>query len=98
MTLHRIAVVAVSALVATAALSQDTGDYRIGSKDLLENRVLEIPELTVERRVTDGGTIDLPLLGQYAIAGQTSTEARANLETLLRSKYVNRANVSVVVK
>lgn len=75
-----------------------TGDYRIGSKDLLEIRVLEIPELNVERRVADSGTIDLPLLGQINIAGQTASEAQQQLEDLLRSKYVNRANVSVVVK
>jgi polysaccharide biosynthesis/export protein len=75
-----------------------SGDYRIGAKDLLEIRVLEITELNVERRVEDSGAIDLPLLGQFKVAGLTALEARAQLETLLRAKYVNRANVSVVVK
>lgn len=85
-------------VVVTAAPAQDTGDYRIGAKDLLEIKVLEIPDLNVDRRVTENGTIDLPLLGQLSVAGKTTTETRAQLETLLRSKYVNRANVSVVVK
>lgn len=80
------------------AQAQDTGDYRIGPKDLLEIRVLEIPELNVERRVGDSGTIDLPLLGQFNVAGLTALEARSQLEDLLTQKYVNRANVSVVVK
>jgi len=75
-----------------------SGDYRIGPKDLLEIRVLEITELNVERRVEDSGAIDLPLLGQFKVAGLTALEARAQLEDLLRAKYVNRANVSVVVK
>jgi protein involved in polysaccharide export with SLBB domain len=48
--------------------------------------------------VADSGKIDLPLLGQLSVAGETTTEARAQLEELLRAKYVNRANVSVVVK
>ncbi len=82
-----------------AAYSQEaSGDYRIGAKDVLEIRVLEIPELNIERRVADSGTIDLPLLGQLSIAGKTALEARGQLEELLRAKYVNRANVSVVVK
>ena len=86
-------------LIPVGAYTQEvTGDYRIGPKDLLEIRVLEITELNVERRVEDGGSIDLPLLGQFKVAGLTALEARAQLEDLLRAKYVNRANVSVVVK
>jgi polysaccharide export outer membrane protein len=84
---------------AVNALAQDpSGDYRIGSKDLLEIRVLEIPDLNVERRVADSGTVDLPLLGAIAVAGKTAAEAQQQIEDLLRAKYVNRANVSVVVK
>jgi polysaccharide export outer membrane protein len=81
-----------------AHAQEASGDYRIGPKDLLEIRVLEITELNVERRVEDSGAIDLPLLGQFKVAGLTALEARAQLEDLLRAKYVNRANVSVVVK
>ena len=81
-----------------ARAQEASGDYRIGPKDLLEIRVLEITELNVERRVEDSGAIDLPLLGQFKVAGLTALQARAQLEDLLRAKYVNRANVSVVVK
>jgi polysaccharide export outer membrane protein len=88
----------VSLLVAPVIVAQDVSDYRVGSKDLLEIRVLEISELNVERRVTEAGAIDLPLLGQVTVAGKSATEVRTQLEDLLRAKYVNRANVSVVVK
>jgi polysaccharide export outer membrane protein len=97
----RVTVVAALMFVLCAAVvvaQEQQGDYRIGSKDLLEIRVLEIPELNLERRVTDAGTIDLPLIGQISVAGKTATEARAQLEDLLRATYVNRANVSFVVK
>ncbi len=90
--------IAVVALLFSVVASAQIGDYVIGPKDLLQISVLEIPDLNVERRVTDNGTIDLPLLGQFNVAGITATEARAQLETLLRDKYVNRANVSVIVK
>lgn len=94
----RVAVLIVASLVAIPLFAQDTTDYVIGPKDLLQITVLEIPDLNVERRVNDAGTIDLPLLGTFPVAGVTATQARAQLEELLRKKYVNRANVSVIVK
>jgi polysaccharide export outer membrane protein len=90
--------VAFVLLVTAPLLAQDTSDYVIGPKDLLEISVLEIPDLNVQRRVTDAGTIDLPLLGTFNVSGMNATQARAQLEELLRNKYVNRANVSVIVK
>ena len=73
-------------------------DYPVGPKDLLEIRVLEVPELNVERRVTDSGTIDLPMLGDFAVTGMSASQLRDRLQKMLTTKYVNRANVSVVVK
>ena len=94
----RIAAVLLLAVAAVPLCAQDSSDYVIGPKDLLEISVLEIPDLNVQRRVTEAGTIDLPLLGTFTVSGMNSTEARAALEQVLRSKYVNRANVSVIVK
>lgn len=92
------AFLALGGILAPLAAQEPSLDYRLGPKDLLEIRVLEIPDLNVERRVTDNGAIDIPLLGDFAVAGLTATEVRARLEQMLTSKYVNRANVSVVVK
>lgn len=73
-------------------------EYTVGPKDLLDIRVFEIPELNLERRVSDFGTIDLPLLGEIPVGGLTTSGVRARLESMLTAKYVNRANVSVTVK
>jgi polysaccharide export outer membrane protein len=92
-------VVALAVLAALSASAQTGGgDYRIGPKDLLEIRVLEIPELNVERRVSASGSIELPMLGELAVSGQTEAAVKARIETLLRARFVNRANASVVVK
>ena len=72
--------------------------YIIGPRDLLEIRVLEAPDLNVERRVTDAGTIDLPILGDFSVAGLDAAGVRDKLEKMLMAKLMNRANVSVVVK
>ena len=96
----RRVVLAVTLLLMAVPLSaQDArGEYEIGPKDLLEIRVLEIPELNVERRVNDAGTIDLPMVGQFNVNGMTTRTAGERLAAVLTSKYVNRANVSIVVK
>jgi len=96
----------VTAALATAAPQQAIAaapapaapDYAVGPRDLLEIKVFEIPELNLERRVTDVGTIDLPMLGDFSVAGLTAPQVRDKLQRMLTEKYVNRANVSVVIK
>ena len=75
-----------------------TGEYRIGPRDLLEIKVLELPELNVERRVGDSGVVSLPLVGDVPVAGLAATEAADRLSSILTAKYVNRANVTIVIK
>ena len=74
------------------------GEYVVGPKDLLEIRVFEIPELNLDQRVSDNGTILLPILGDVSVSGLTAGQVRDRLETTLKAKYVNRVNISVVVK
>lgn len=73
-------------------------EYRLGPRDLVEIKVAEVPELNVERRVSEDGTVALPLIGDFKVDGLTAAEFRERLETLLKDKYVNRAEVSISVK
>ena len=73
-------------------------EYTIGPRDLLEIKVLEIPDLNVERRVSDAGSIQLPMLGEVPVEGLTASAARGRLESSLKASYLRRASVSVVVK
>ena len=79
------------------AVPQDDWQYRVGPRDLLEVRVTQVPDLNVARSVGDDGTIDMPLIGQFPVAGLSTDEIRDRLATLL-SKYVKRPDVSVVIK
>ena len=82
-----------------AARPDDSGvEYAIGPKDLLEIKVLEIPDMNVERRVSEAGAINLPVLGDVTVSGLTASAARGKLESALKAKYLRRATVSVVVK
>jgi polysaccharide biosynthesis/export protein len=93
-----VALVAMLVLATAARAQELAGEYRVGPRDLIEIKVLELSDLNVERRVNDSGTIALPMVGDFAVSGMTAGEIRSQLEALLKTKYVNRADVSVVIK
>jgi polysaccharide export outer membrane protein len=72
--------------------------YRIGARDLLEIRVFETPELNVSRRVSEEGSINLPLVGEVKMAGLTETEAAQKIKEVLEVKLLQRASVAVQVQ
>lgn len=78
------------------AQSKNPG-YRIGPKDLLRIQVYEVPELNVERRVSENGMINLPLIGDVPAGGLTEEELTLRLKVLLEVKYVQRASTAVEV-
>ena len=100
----RILALIVLTLIITTPIHAQTpaqaqsNEYQIGPRDLLEVKVIEIPELNVERRVSDAGTIDLPMVGAFDVTGLSARGAADRLGQLLMSRYVNRANVSIVIK
>jgi len=73
-------------------------EYKIGPKDLLEITVFELPELNQTVRVSEDGTITLPLLGPVKIDGLTKDELETKLASLLEVKYLKKARVSVFIK
>ncbi len=78
------------------AQSKDAA-YRIGARDLLSVRVDEDDKLNGDRRVTEAGTINLPLIGDVLVAGKTPGEAEQAIKRLLEEKYMQRASVDVQV-
>jgi polysaccharide biosynthesis/export protein len=89
---------------ATAAYSQTSQaplgkdpSYRIGPRDLLDIRVYEDAKLNGERRVSESGLVNLPLVGDVAVAGKTTAEMAQILKRLLEEKYMQRASVDVQV-
>ena len=86
------------ALEPLSAQSPESGStYKIGPKDLLEIRVFEESTLNVERRVTEGGTVDLPLLGELRVQNLTAETTARMLKELLERDYLQRASVTVLV-
>jgi polysaccharide export outer membrane protein len=71
--------------------------YRLGPRDLVGIKVYEVPELNVERRVTENGILSLPLVGDVKVAGKNEEELVRDLKALLESRYVNHASVEISV-
>ncbi|MBP7870104.1 MAG: SLBB domain-containing protein [Candidatus Saccharicenans sp.] len=72
-------------------------EYIIGSRDLLEIKVFELPEFDHTVRVSEDGSITLPLIGNIQIGGLTKDKAEKKLSELLE-KYVKKAQVSIFIK
>jgi polysaccharide biosynthesis/export protein len=72
------------------------GDYHIGANDLLEINVFEAPEFNRALRVSAGGEITMPLLGEVQSVGLTARELERVLEDRLR-KYMKDPHVGVFV-
>ncbi len=72
-------------------------EYVIGPRDLLEIKVFELPEFDHTVRVSEDGSITLPLLGNVQVRGLTKEKLEQRLAELLE-KYVKNAQVSVFIK
>jgi len=91
------------ALKTLARLRLQTQDYRIGPSDVLEIGVFqwEMAEetKTISPRVSQQGTISLPLIGDLAVKGKTVQQVRVMIEEhLKKNKLINEPRVSVVIK
>jgi polysaccharide export outer membrane protein len=73
-------------------------DYKIGSKDILEIRVFELPELNQTVRVAEDGSVSFSLIGKVEVAGLTSQELEKKLASILDQRYTKGAHVTVFIK
>lgn len=73
-------------------------DYRIGRQDLLEVRVFDVDALDQTVRVSDDGSITMPLLGRLQVSGLTKSELERLIAELLQDGFVRDPQVTVFVK
>ncbi|HVP89621.1 MAG TPA: polysaccharide biosynthesis/export family protein, partial [Terriglobales bacterium] len=72
--------------------------YKIGPGDLLEIKVFELEQLSQVVRVSEDGSITLPLLGQVMVEGLTQEGTAIRIATLLAQRYVKNPQVTVFIK
>ncbi len=72
--------------------------YQLGPDDLLQISVFEVPELNIKVRVSQDGSIGLPLLGRVEIEGLTQQGVAQKLTGLLQSGFVKNPQVTVFIE
>jgi polysaccharide export outer membrane protein len=71
--------------VASRAQVQAQPDYPLGAGDAIKIQVFQNPDLTLETRVSESGTITFPLIGQVRIGGLAISDAEKKIATALQS-------------
>ena len=71
---------------------------KLGPGDAIRVTVFQQPDLTTEARVTERGTVTLPLVGDVKVAGMSSAEAgKAIAAEFERGKFLKRPQVGVSI-
>jgi polysaccharide biosynthesis/export protein len=88
-------------LLAVGATAQDlpflSTDSPVGSRDVLDVKVLEDPQISGRTVVGEDGNIALNVVGKVLVAGLSASQIESRLQSLLEAKYLARATVAVQV-
>lgn len=73
-------------------------DVQLGAGDVLKITVYDHPDLSLETRVSEAGSISYPLIGQVAVGGISSAAAEKKIAGLLEGgKFIRNAQVNIIV-
>jgi polysaccharide export outer membrane protein len=81
-----------------ATLATLGADYKIGTNDLIDVEVFNVPDLKRTVRVNAGGQVSLALIGNIHIAGLTAQEAEVRIAQKYSEKYLQNPEVSLFIK
>ena len=80
------------------ALAQAGLDYSLGAGDAIRVQVFQNPDLTIEARVSETGTINYPLIGAVQLGGLTIAAAEKKIADALRTGgFVQKPQVNIVL-
>ncbi|APW40605.1 polysaccharide export protein EpsE [Rhodoferax koreense] len=81
-----------------AAVAQAVQDYRLGAGDNIRVQVFQNPDLTVEARVSENGSITYPLIGSVEVGSLTISAAEKKIADALRTGgFLQKPQVNIVL-
>lgn len=95
-----VALAPAAAVAQTPAQPQQVAaaQYRLALGDTIRITVFQVPDLSLETRITEAGVISYPLLGSVNLAGLTIAEAEQKIAKGLRDgNFVRQPQVSISV-
>ncbi len=92
----------LSGLILPAVLAQtppqNNADYRLSAGDSIRVQVFQSPDLTVEARISESGTISYPLIGTVELGGLSVSAAEKKIADALRTGgFLVRPQVNIVL-
>lgn len=73
-------------------------DVQLGAGDVIKISVYGNPDLTLEAKVSEAGSITYPLIGEVSVAGLSTSAAEKKIAGLLESGgFVRKAQVNMIV-
>ncbi len=73
-------------------------EYRLGAGDVIRISVYQVPDLSLEARLSEAGVISYPLLGSLRLGGLSVAQAEQTIaDGLLKGNFVKQPQVSVLV-
>jgi polysaccharide biosynthesis/export protein len=92
----RILTAILLAALAVPGLAQSP--EKLGPGDTVHVTVFQQPDLTTDARISDAGTIAMPLIGAVKVGGQTASEAARTIEAALKDgQYLKAPQVALAV-
>jgi polysaccharide export outer membrane protein len=86
-----------AALVCAAGLAS-AGEILLGPGDVVKVSVYGSPDLSIETRVSESGSMTFPLLGDVQVGGLTTQQAEKKIGNLLeKGGYLKKAQVNLLI-
>ena len=86
------------AAISAGAFAQVNQDYTLGAGDAIRVQVFQNPDLTVEARVSESGTINYPLIGAMQLGGLSIAASEKKIADALRNGgFVQKPQVNIVL-
>ena len=88
----------LASLLPGLAFAQAGLDYSLGAGDAIRVQVFQNPDLTIEARVSETGTINYPLIGAVQLGGLTIAAAEKKIADALRTGgFVQKPQVNIIL-
>jgi polysaccharide export outer membrane protein len=101
MRLYRIThllLAAMLGLVSLGAFAQTKPDYPLGAGDAIRVQVFQNPDLTIETRVSENGSITYPLIGAVDLGGLSIAAAEKKIaDALQKGGFIRQPQVNIVL-
>ncbi len=88
----------VLAFVGSPAHAQTKPDYPLGAGDAIRIQVFQNPDLTIETRVSENGSITYPLIGSVELGGLSLAVAEKKIaDALQKGGFIQKPQVNIVL-